>query len=412
MRLSRTITALTTAGLLAATAVGAASTAAATPARGCTASWKVVPTPAGLIEHVITGVTVDSAGGAWFPAYNTNWDSWANHWDGRSLSATPMVPQGPYTLRSTNTLNLYSISNVGPVSFDSPTDGWMIGKTGQLDDDSPDWAAHWSGSGWTIVPLAASPDPASSVELNLFGVASVSPADAWAVGTYAHVEGLETSQLGALIEHWDGTQWRIAPNPASSLANTALYGISVVSATDIWVVGVQGLGTGASTPFAEHWDGTSWSVVRVPAGAVPSSLIAVSADSPTDAWAVGRQAEPDSNLLTGLVEHWDGHAWSVVTRLPNLGNSELLGVYAASPDDVWALHWVPTPDGELGEDVFLHWDGSSWTTVPVPGPHEYALDYDYVAIAGRGPGNIWAAGSVFDSAVPSLKPLIAHLSCR
>lgn len=412
MRISRAITALTAAGLLAATAAGAASPAAATPASGCTPSWKLVSAPSGPVWHAISGIAADSAGDAWFPAYNALGVSWAYHWDGRSLGATATVPQGPYTLRSTATGSLH-LGNAGPVSFDSPADGWMIGPSILADgNDSPDWAAHWSGNRWIITPLAVSPDPASSVELDLFGASAVSPADAWAVGS-SIINGLPSAIVGALIEHWDGSQWRIVPNPASSQANTVLYAITTVSATDIWAVGTQGLGTGAATPFAEHWDGTSWSVVQAPAGIIPSILTAISADSPSDAWAVGTQPEPGgSNLLTGLAEHWDGRAWSVVTGLPDLGNSALVGVYAASPADVWALVQTPTPDGHVGVDQFLHWDGSSWTTVPVPGPHEYALDYGYSAIAGTSPGNIWAAGAVYNSAAGSLEPLIAHLSCR
>jgi hypothetical protein len=412
MRISRAVTALTAAGLLAATGTGAASPPAATPAGGCTPSWKLISAPAGpTAQELITGVAVDSAGNAWFPATDLAGGtlSWADHWNGHSLSATTAIPEGSYTDRGTATGEPFDGPWVGPVSFDSPTDGWLIGRS-----TLPDlsfypyfYATHWSGGRWTTTPLAVSPHPASVI-LFTVGVAAVSPTDAWAVGVFSPANG----PGGALIEHWDGTRWRIFSNPASGQAGAVLYAITAVSATDIWATGWQTGASGTNVPFAEHWDGTSWTVVPAPSGAAPSLFTAVSADSSSDAWAVGRQLEQgSSDLVTGLVEHWDGQAWTVVTGLPDLGNSELLGVYAASPADVWATVYAPRPDTDLGFDEFLHWNGSSWTTVPVPGPHEYGLDYEYTGIAGTGPGNIWAAG-YSDRAVGALQtPLIAHLSC-
>lgn len=138
----------------------------------------------------------------------------------------------------------------------------------------------------------------------------------------------------------------------------------------------------------------------------------MTADSATDAWAVGVQLEPGtSNAGTGLVEHWNGTAWSVVTNVPDLGNSALIAVYAASPVDVWATVENVLAKGDFGMEDFLHWDGSSWTTVPVPGPQEYGLDYWYAGIDGTGPGNVWAAGWAVQTNGTET-PLIAHLGLR
>jgi hypothetical protein len=126
--------------------------------------------------------------------------------------------------------------------------------------------------------------------------------------------------------------------------------------------------------------------------------------------AVGAQTETGTrNTDTALVEHWNGTAWSVVASLPDLGNSKVTSVYAASPTDVWATVLTVRTDTDLGVDDFLHWDGTS--TVPVPGPHEYGLDYEYVGIGGTGPGNIWAAGYSTQPGTTAAAPLIAHLSC-
>jgi hypothetical protein len=411
MRTRGTVTALVATALVGAATTTAAQATETSAAGGCTPAWKLVATPPSPSPALagngatLWGASVVSSKDAWFPGTATGNNGggvqpWMLHWNGRSLGVASTIPQGPFTPRDTT----------GGGSFNSATDGWVMGISYLLPVSYPQYAAHWSGDRWTITPLAVSPDPSSEAPV-VGSLASVSPSDAWAAGRF----GSDSGDVGALVEHWNGTQWRIAPNPLSSQPGATLNAITAVSANDIWAVGRKQNPAGKNVPLAMHWDGTSWSVVPVPTGAAPSALNAVSADSRSDIWAVGHQLEPrTSNAAAGLVEHWDGTSWSVVTGLPDLGNSILTAVYAASPADVWAAVETVRPDNDLGVDNFLHWDGSSWTLVPVPGPHEYATDYEYYQLAGSGPDDVWAAGeiehpstvSAFDGA-----PLLAHLSC-
>src|SRR5215467_14421256 len=76
------------------------------------------------------------------------------------------------------------------------------------------------------------------------------------------------------------------PSPARGLVTSiggSLTGVSADSASDAWAVGSAG-----SSALILHWNGTSWARVPSPR---PSSkynaLSGVSAVSPTDAWAVG-----------------------------------------------------------------------------------------------------------------------------
>jgi hypothetical protein len=57
----------------------------------------------------------------------------------------------------------------------------------------------------------------------------------------------------------------------------------------------------------EHWDGTKWTQVPQSVSGFDSSLNAVAAISPTDAWAVGEQ-----NLNQTVIEHWNGTVWALV----------------------------------------------------------------------------------------------------
>jgi hypothetical protein len=412
MRISRGVTALAAASLLAATITGAAARAATNTAGSCTPSWKLVSAPAGPAagqQGQITGLAVDRAGDAWFPATIAGGEgplAWAYHWNGHSFGATSTLPQGSYTSRSSASDEPFGGPWVGPVSFDSRSDGWLVGGTSLLSIYSQQYAAHWSGGRWTMVPLPVGSN-ARTDTLGLMAVAAVSPADAWAVGY--DLPG--SAPARALIEHWDGTQWSIVPNPAARKQGAFLDAITALSPADIWAVGLQTGAGGTIRPLTEHWDGTSWTVVPAPAAAAPSRFIAVSADGPSDVWAVGSQLQKGtSDSATALVEHWNGQAWSVVRGLPDLGNGELLAVYAASPADVWATVWAPETNGGLGVDEFVHWNGSKWTTVPVPGPQEYGDQTVYTGLAGTGPGNLWAAGSVTNPA-DGQTPLIAHLTC-
>src|SRR5438105_3286110 len=67
-------------------------------------------------------------------------------------------------------------------------------------------------------------------------------------------------------------QSRSAPDPCTWTSVTTispgsldnyLNGVSATSSTDAWAVGSYTVGTAANT-LAEHWNGTSWSVVPSP----------------------------------------------------------------------------------------------------------------------------------------------------
>jgi hypothetical protein len=418
MRISRTLTALAATGLVAAT-TGAAVPASAGPAQGgCAPSWKLTATPAPTGDTAgLSGVSVVSAKDAWFAGDAFSGGVVADHpwvlrWNGHSFSPAAAIPQGPFETRD---------ANLGG-SFDSATDGWVLGNSQLTPVASPQYAADWDGSRWTITPLAVDPDPASATQptLQMSAIASLSASDAWAAGSFYTLPQPTPEPAGAVIEHWDGTQWAIVPNPDSAASTDSyLDALTVVSPSDIWAVGGQNAnGAGGQTPLVEHYNGTAWTVVPAPAGAVPAEFSAVSAEGPSDVWAVGAQTDPGTGKATGLVEHWNGTAWSVVTGLPPLsGNSEhpsseLLSVYAASPTDVWATVKTVLASTDLGMENFLHWDGTSWTLVPVPGPQEYGLDYEYTGIAGSGPNDIWATGyQTPPSGYSARTPLLAHLSC-
>lgn len=412
MRTSSTLTAITAAGITAAALFTPAATAAATdqaasPARACT-TWQALsgptaPSPnAGQIDSV--AVDAVSPNDVWFPGMVTGFgNSWNLRWNGHTVQAAPALPPPPQGT---------SLFGWSGASFDSAADGWAmysyVNLPAPADDPafstSPTIAARWHGGRWTVTPMAVSPDPQTS-PANAAAVASLSPGSAWAVGGFGSSNGGST---GALTEHWDGTQWSLVPNPASAQPGAFLDALTVVSPTEIWAVGEQFSSNGdGSTPLAEHWDGSTWSTVAIPAGTGPySSLDSVSADSAGDIWAAGLQGTLNGDGAP-LLEHWDGSGWST-QQIPDVDSStEPPHVYAAAADDVWLT--VQDYSGAPGS--FLHWDGATWTTEPVPGPHEYGAVDVLGDISGTGPGDIWATAIFVESADNSYLEQIYHLSC-
>jgi len=187
-----------------------------------------------------------------------------------------------------------------------------------------------------------------------------------------------------------------------------LVAVAAASPTSVWAVGSYNSGTAAAPldqALVEHFDGTSWTVVPSPDqtnvnGAVTQNeLLAVSADSPTDVWAVGYYADvnvygfPVNQLL---VEHYDGTAWSLLPSTsqpfdvfgPRSGMNQFLGVDALSPTNVWAVGRYN--NGSAPQTLAEHFDGTSWTWVSTPDPGTTA---DLLSsITTTSSGNLYAAG--------------------
>jgi hypothetical protein len=74
-----------------------------------------------------------------------------------------------------------------------------------------------------------------------------------------------------------------APQAGSASRFTS---VSALSATEVWAGGSFTEG-GVSRPFVDHWNGTSWQVVRAPKAGTASTFASVSALSTNDVWAAG-----------------------------------------------------------------------------------------------------------------------------
>ena len=199
------------------------------------------------------------------------------------------------------------------------------------------------------------------------------------------------------------------------LANHALLSDRVWSPTDVWAVGEASLTrspgsaalTGAKT-LVEHWDGHQWSVIASPSPGLHSSLSAITLLSATDAWAVGSTWDDLTQTMQTLIEHWDGHSWQRLSS-PNDADaywSELAAVTAHSPTDVWAVGDTKRFGSE--RPLIEHWDGHAWQLVPSPFPPQMTVS-QLSGVVALSASDAWAVGSS-QTAVESSDgaPLVEH----
>ena len=231
---------------------------------------------------------------------------------------------------------------------------------------------------WEAVPV-----PFAGTDATFWSVDGTSANDVWAVGAFY------SPLAHAQIQHWDGQQWNPVADGAADLPVTALRGVEVVAADDIWAVGLYNAvadGTGPIQPIIEHWDGQVWTNVPAPQAGVNAILTDVAAAAPEDIWAVGSASIPGGGNQA-LIQHWDGQRWTNVEP-PALADMHALnGVAVVAPNDVWAVGRVNI--GGVWSTLVEHWDGAAWSIVP-SGTHPGGI---LNAIAVAGPDDIWAVGN-------------------
>ncbi|HEX6518949.1 MAG TPA: hypothetical protein VF070_02895 [Streptosporangiaceae bacterium] len=207
-------------------------------------------------------------------------------------------------------------------------------------------AEAWNGTSWrkqTTPNPAADTVPAAAPALT--GVSCPVAGFCEAVGAYTN--GL----TGAILaQSWNGTAWtsQSVPSPSGS-TSVVLRTVSCTSPTFCEAVGFSDSNSG-TTPLAETWNGTAWSVqsVPVPAGEIIAILGGVSCVSATFCEAIGGSPT--------FAEMWDGTSWTP-QAMPGGGGS----VSCVSASFCVAV-------GGGGATGSAIWNGSSWTAQPIPAP--------------------------------------------
>ena len=261
------------------------------------------------------------------------------------------------------------------MSATAPNNIWAVGTLG-TEDFALTFITRWNGIGWNQMPSPSIPEFSN----HLYGVSALPGGDAWAVG--ASHRG--TDDWHTLAMRWEGSKWNIVSTPNVAQIS-ALNAVAALSAEDAWAVGESSTGSKGtgSRALIEHWNGHEWSIVLPPNTPPNSTLSTIAALSGNNIWAAGSYSDKSGTLDRPLVLHYDGKGWSTAPTGDAAG--ALWSIAAIANDNVWAV-------GNNGpQSLTMHWDGTRWSVVPSPNPRRGSNSLN--SVAANGPNDVWAAGS-------------------
>jgi hypothetical protein len=275
-----------------------AGSAARSPA--ARASWKIQRTanPAGSVGNNVEGVSCTSATaclavGYFYDDKPEGIFTLAERWNGKTWT----VQAGP-GLTSLNAVSCTSATACTAV-------GDILARSGRVVTR----AERWNGRSWRV---QATPNPAGAGHSQLNGVSCASATACIAVGYYYNGSNPAFPDT-TLAERWNGKSWKIQATLNPGPESNNLYGTSCTSATACTAVGYQQLDSGRLVTLAERWNGRAWNVQATPNPGVTgtSTFSGVSCASATACTAVGWYAESNSEPSGPFAEGWNGTSWTV-----------------------------------------------------------------------------------------------------
>jgi hypothetical protein len=204
-------------------------------------------------------------------------------------------------------------------------------------------------------------------------------------------------------------KWTIEYAPPNMYGFFMLDSIAA-EATGVWAIG------DASGPamIARGGGGQPWGYSSYPPNLVNMRLDSVTSLKPDDIWAVGYDSMWDYYLT--YAAHYDGTSWTrVPTPDPHDGVNYLFGVAGYSSSDVWAvgtsatnlpnpIPYFPPPRGPF-EALAIHWDGSAWSRVACPAHGQEAC---LQGVATTGADEAWSVGVWVEGSPPLTEALLMH----
>ncbi|MEV4254420.1 hypothetical protein AB0J52_14815 [Spirillospora sp. NPDC049652] len=238
---------------------------------------------------------------------------------------------------------------------------WVVGRTGTTAH-----AWRFDGKRWTDTRLPA----ALQKRGFLYTVAGSSANDVWAVGS---------GPSGLYALRWNGAKWTVSHTWKAGNAEPG--GIVVSGPKDVWVHGSEYDGYAFGT---WHFDGLSWTRPRTGFTLTGGASVAAK-----NIWAVGNNGRKDT-WPSPVARHWNGKSWTAVKlpALPNAGHpSELKTVAARSSSDVWLAGTRYERQGSVyaSRPLAVHWDGKTWRRSDPPARS------GIISVTPDGKGGAWAA---------------------
>ena len=341
--------------------------AQASPAAASPSTWRVAKVFAGQPYSNLIPMTAISAGSAWLFGDGASNREVALHFNGSTW--TPSYPFGtlprPWFVSATGASNI-----------------WVTGQN--CTSSGVDYVAMYNGRSWRTwhFKLTTSSEGGPFCQAP---VVTTGPANGWIFSNGGVPGGNVTKAL-----HFNGTKW--------SGVTLGSFGdvveASAVSATDIYLLTY----TLANKMLVVHYDGRTWKAVPLPAAPAPKGAhpypAGITTPSGKSVWiaTVLVHTNPDGSgneINASRLLHFDGSKWSWVT-VPGTDDVTTISYDAGG---VWMPGQRADSSG-TGWD-FLHWNGTTWATVPVPsaGIPGTGVSYQiYSLVHIPGTHSFWASG--------------------
>lgn len=142
-------------------------------------------------------------------------------------------------------------------------------------------------------------------------------------------------------------------------------------------------GNAGAMTSCRSWTGTP--PVVNPPDSEGGELHSVAVLSACNVWVVGQTFGPGSDQA--LIEHWDGSTWTAMPIAQPAGEDfDLSAIQALSPSDIWAVGHI---FGDSVDTLALHWDGKSWTQTSSQNPQPTS---EFLGVRAVSTNNVWAVG--------------------
>ena len=243
----------------------------------------------------------------------------------------------------------------------SPSDLFV---TGYAENPSPRYGIwHYDGSGWT--------EQVSRADTSIKALWGFSGTDVYAVGNRAAAEMLRP---GAIL-HYDGSRWSDVSGPVPDDPRAQFSGVWGTSPEDVFLAG-WGSRSETGAALVGHFDGQAWSRMSIPGLDPDAQFLDLSGTSRNDVWAVGWQRLRGCETCwdaIATIAHFDGSGW---TKTFQTSFMSFIAIWAVSPNDAWV---VGLDDG--GQALLFHYNGAGWS-------EDEAVTYNQPALR-----DVWASSS-------------------
>lgn len=209
-------------------------------------------------------------------------------------------------------------------SAPAPADIWAVTYLGG-------YVLHWNGTSWKAAPRGN-----WKAGSRFTGITAISPSDVWVFGTHGR------RYPGAGTWHFNGTRWTRVTGPGGGILQA-----SPVTKTDIWGIG----NAGGTSNALFHFGGKTWRQVR-PAALAGFAFTNVLALSRANVWVAG--------LAGGIprLGHFDGQSWTAL-RMP--GRAAGTGICRDGRGGLWVIANTGTAPSVVRERSAR----GTWTTAAV-----------------------------------------------